>query len=166
MRLRPSAEAPHGRATTTLRRGFVPVGAIAVGGCGSRAEPSIRARAGGKAEKYIERRLNAVSVTSVSASRLNGARCTLREHLRLLALADSTCINEGNERFAECRPHGTKTPRFRKSGAVGRGFRSLVRLLMSRLQFRFFEVFNLLASFPDNSPTLTKEINPNCETEK
>ena len=56
LRLRPSVEAPHGRATTTLRRGFVPVGAIAVGGCGSRAEPSIRARAGGKAEKYIERR--------------------------------------------------------------------------------------------------------------
>ena len=50
LRLRPSAEAPHGRATTTLRRGFVPVGAIVVGGCGSRAEPSIRARAGGKAK--------------------------------------------------------------------------------------------------------------------
>ena len=32
LRLRPSAEAPHGRATTTLRRGFVPAGAIAVGG--------------------------------------------------------------------------------------------------------------------------------------
>ena len=39
LRLRPAAEAPHGRATTTLRRGSVPVGAIAVGGCGSRAEP-------------------------------------------------------------------------------------------------------------------------------
>ena len=74
LRLRPSAEAPHGRATTALRRGFVPVGAIAVGGCGSRAEPSIRARTGCKAGKYIERRLNnAVSVTSVSASSLNGA---------------------------------------------------------------------------------------------
>ena len=63
LRLRPSAEAPHGRATTTLRLSFMPVGAIAVGGCGSRTEPSIRARAGGRnAEKYIERRLNAVSV--------------------------------------------------------------------------------------------------------
>ena len=31
LRLRPSAEAPHGRQTTALRRGFVPVGAIAVG---------------------------------------------------------------------------------------------------------------------------------------
>ena len=49
LRLRPSVEAPHGRATTTLRRGFVPVGAIAVGGCGSRAEPYFRARAPGKA---------------------------------------------------------------------------------------------------------------------
>ena len=38
LRLRPSAEAPHGRATTALRRGPVPVGAIAVRGCGSRAE--------------------------------------------------------------------------------------------------------------------------------
>ena len=54
LRLRPSAEAeaPHGRATTTLRRGFVPVGAIAVGGCGSRMEPSIRARAGGKEKNW------------------------------------------------------------------------------------------------------------------
>ena len=90
-RLRPSAEAPHGRQTTTLRRGFVPVGSIAVGGCGSRAEPSIRARAPGKAEKYIERRLNAVPVTPISTSRLNGARCTPREHLR--PLTNSTCIN-------------------------------------------------------------------------
>jgi len=32
LRLWPSAEAPHGRQTTTLRRGFVPVGAIAVRG--------------------------------------------------------------------------------------------------------------------------------------
>ena len=39
LRLRPSVEAPHWRATRTLRRGFVPVGAIAVGDCGSRAEP-------------------------------------------------------------------------------------------------------------------------------
>ena len=61
-----AAEAPHGRATTKLRQGFVPVGAIAVRDCGSRAEPSIRARAGGKSEKYIERRLNAVSVTSLA----------------------------------------------------------------------------------------------------
>ena len=67
------------------------VGAIAVGGCGSRAEPSIRAHEPGKAENYIERRLNAVSVTSVSASRLNGARCTLREYL--CPLTDSTCID-------------------------------------------------------------------------
>ena len=29
----------HGRATTMLRRGFVPISAIAVGGCGFRAEP-------------------------------------------------------------------------------------------------------------------------------
>ena len=42
LRLRPSAEAPHGRPTTTLRRDFVPVGAIAVRGCRSRAEPSCR----------------------------------------------------------------------------------------------------------------------------
>ena len=47
LRLRPSAEAPHhGRPATTLQRGSVPVGAIAVGDCGSRTEPSIRARAG------------------------------------------------------------------------------------------------------------------------
>ena len=65
--------------------------AIAVGGCGSRAEPSISARAGGKAEKYIERRQNAVSVRSVSAVWLNGARCTLREDR--CPLTDSTCIN-------------------------------------------------------------------------
>ena len=55
LRLRPS-EAPHRRATTALRRGFVPVGAIAVGGCGSRTEPSIRARAGGKAKFGVVRR--------------------------------------------------------------------------------------------------------------
>ena len=53
LRLRPSAEVSHGRQTTTLRRGFVPVGAIAVGGCGSCAEPSIRARAPGKAKSKI-----------------------------------------------------------------------------------------------------------------
>ena len=56
LRLRPSVEAPHGRATTTLRRGFVPVGAIAVGGCGSRTEPYFRARAGGKANFVVVRR--------------------------------------------------------------------------------------------------------------
>ena len=57
LRLRQSAEAPHGRATTTLRRGFVLVRAITVGGCGSRAEPSIRrARAGGKEKFGVVRR--------------------------------------------------------------------------------------------------------------
>ena len=61
LRLRPSAEAPHGRQATTLRRGFVPVGAIAVRGCGSRAGPSCEARAPGKAGRLVVRRLNAVS---------------------------------------------------------------------------------------------------------
>ena len=47
-----------GRATTTRRRGFVLVGAIAAGGCGSRAEPSIRARAPGKGKNRSRAPLN------------------------------------------------------------------------------------------------------------
>ena len=54
LRLRPSAEAPHGRSATTLRRGFVPVGRrrdCGGGGAGPARSPrsSIRARAPGKA---------------------------------------------------------------------------------------------------------------------
>ena len=53
--LRPSVEAPHGRRTTTKRRGFVPVGALGVGSCGSRSEPSLGARAPGEAGLKFER---------------------------------------------------------------------------------------------------------------
>ena len=77
--MRASAEAPHGRQTTTLRRGFVPVGAIAVGGCRSRAEPSIRARAGGKDNFGVVRHLKC-GVREIGLRRVVERRTTNHWH--------------------------------------------------------------------------------------